>query len=65
MFKIYIDRDQSVDLLTNIQYEDVCLLISEDICQQIVPLIHDFDRLQYIFILGNSKKQYEQWIKNW
>ena len=65
MLKIYIDRDQSIDFLTDIQNEDNCLLLSEEICQDIVPLIHDLDRLQYIFIVRRSQKQPEQWIKNW
>ena len=65
MLKVYIDRDQSLDFLTDIQNEDICLLISEEICQQIVPLIHDFDRLQYIFIVRRSLKQHEHWVKNW
>lgn len=65
MLKVYIDRDRSVDFLTDIQNEDICLLISEDICQQIVPLIHGFDRLQYIFIVRRNQEQCDQWIKNW
>jgi tetratricopeptide (TPR) repeat protein len=30
-----------------------------------VPFIHDFDRLQYIFIVQRNQEQREEWIKNW
>jgi len=44
----------------------ICLIISEKICEEVVPLIHDFDQLKYIFIARRrSHKEYEQWIKSW
>jgi tetratricopeptide (TPR) repeat protein len=61
----FTDPDQCVDFLTDIHNENVCMIISDALCQHVVPFIHDISHLQTIFVFCRSKIQLEQWAKNW
>ena len=64
MFKVFTNRDQSIDFLTDILNENISLIISEEICQHVVPYIHNFDQLQSIFIVQKNQNIDEEWVKN-
>ena len=61
----FTDRDQCVDFLTDIDKENVCIIISGTLCQDIVPFIHDIAQLHSILIFCGNNKYHEQWVKNW
>jgi hypothetical protein len=60
----FTDVDQCVDSLTNIDSENVCMIISDTLGQYIVPLIHDVAQLHTIVIYCKNKVPHEQWIKD-
>jgi len=62
---IFKDRDECVDFLTNIDNENICLIISGVFCQDMIPLIHDLSQISHIFIYYENEIEYEQWIKDW
>jgi len=64
-FKIYTNRDESVDFLTNIQNDDICLIISGEISEEVVPFIHNFDQLKYIFIIQINQNKNYFWTKTY
>jgi tetratricopeptide (TPR) repeat protein len=61
----FTDSDQCIDFITDSYNEDVVLIISGALCQNIVPLIHDIAQLHNIFIFTKNKIRYEQWTKKW
>jgi hypothetical protein len=61
----FTDTDQCIDFVTDSCNEKVALIISDALCQNIVPLVHDIDQLHKIFIFGKHKIRYEQWAKQW
>jgi tetratricopeptide (TPR) repeat protein len=63
--KTFTDRDQCIDFLTDIHNENVLMVISDALCQNIVPFIHDVPHLQTIFVFCRNKTQLEQWTKDW
>jgi tetratricopeptide (TPR) repeat protein len=61
----FTDLDQCVDFLTDIYDENVCMIISDALCQNLVPFIHTVAQLRGIFIFRTNKTQLEQWAQNW
>lgn len=62
---IFTDADPCIDFLTDISNEKVCILISDSLCQDIIPLIHDITLLHTIFIFCENLTTQEQSIKKW
>jgi tetratricopeptide (TPR) repeat protein len=63
--RTFTDPDQCIDFLTDIYDENICMIISGALCQQLVPLIHPATQLQTIFVFCRNKTQLEQWAKHW
>jgi tetratricopeptide (TPR) repeat protein len=61
----FTDTDQCIDFVTDRYSENVILIISGALCQNIVPLVNDIAQLHKIFIFGKNKIRYEQWVKQW
>jgi tetratricopeptide (TPR) repeat protein len=61
----FTNADQCVDFLTNIDDENVCMIISGALCRNLVPLIHDIVQLRSIFFFCENKTVHEQWAKSW
>ena len=59
------DTDYCVDFMTDMHDENICMIMSDSLCQDIIPLIHDVAQLLNIFILCKNKKVDEQWAKQW
>lgn len=57
--------DQCIDFLTDVCNEKVILIISDALCQKIVPLIHHVTQLHIIFIFCENEAKYEQWANEW
>jgi hypothetical protein len=57
----FTDCDECVDFLTDIDNDNVCLIISDVLSQNIVPLVHTISQLQIIFIYCRNKPQHEHW----
>jgi tetratricopeptide (TPR) repeat protein len=61
----FTNRDPCVDFLTDIDTATVFMIISGELGQEIIPLIHDIIQLDSIFIFCGNQKQHEQWINDW
>jgi hypothetical protein len=61
----FTDADQCVDFFTNIYSENICMMVFDALCQNIVPLVHDIAQLHAIFIFCENKTRHEKWIKEW
>jgi hypothetical protein len=54
------NRDQCVDFLTNIDTVKVFMIISAELSEDIVPLIHNVAQLDSILIFCDNSEQHEQ-----
>ena len=61
----FTDVDECIDFFTDIDDNNVFMIISGALCQNIVPLSHNFAQLRTIFIFCNDSTAYEQWTKKW
>ena len=61
----FTDRDECVDFLTDIYSENVCMVISGELCQDVVPFIHNLTQLQTILIFGGNKTHHDQWTADY
>jgi tetratricopeptide (TPR) repeat protein len=62
---IFTDRNECVDLLTEIEDRKAFLVVSGTLSRQIIPLIHDIPQLHTIYIFGHNKSQHQQWSQEW
>ncbi|CAF2021758.1 unnamed protein product [Rotaria magnacalcarata] len=62
---VFNDADRFVDFLTEIKHEKTCMIVSNDVGQHVVPLIHDAPQLDAIYIVSETKTTQREWTKNW
>lgn len=62
---IFTNADQCIDFLTDNSNEKIVLIISDALCEKVVPLIHDIVQLDTIFIVCKNKTRSEQLAKGW
>ena len=61
----FSDIDQCIDFLTDINDDEVFMIISGELCQSIVSLVHDVAQLYSIFIFFKNKTNDEQRANQW
>ncbi|CAF2758982.1 unnamed protein product [Rotaria sp. Silwood2] len=61
----FADADQCRDFLTKIYNEKVVMIMSDTLCENFVPLIHDIMQIDTILIFSENKTKYERWAKDW
>ena len=61
----FTNVDTCIDFLTEIDDHKAFMIISEVLCQQLVPNIHEISQLEAIFIYSSQQLQDEQWIRKW
>ena len=61
----FIDGEECIDFLGDIEGEKACMIISGTFGRQIVPLIHNMPQVAAIFIFCGNKHYHEQWTKHW
>ena len=59
----FTDMDECVDFLTDIHNQNIFMIISDALYQNIVSLIHDVAELCTIFIFCRNKITCKQWTK--
>jgi tetratricopeptide (TPR) repeat protein len=62
---VFTERDKCVDFLTDNVDMKAFMIVSDDLGQQIIPLIHDILQLDDIYILCSNTTEYEKWTKQW
>ncbi|CAF2879297.1 unnamed protein product [Rotaria sp. Silwood2] len=63
--EIFRDTDKCIDYISELQNEKSFLIICGDLCQSIVPLIHNKVQLYSIYVFPGEQEKYEEWTKNW
>ncbi len=61
----FVDVNQCMNFLMNIQHEKIFMIISGSLGQNIVPLVHNIYQLTSIYIFCENKSKHEHWVKKW
>lgn len=61
----FIDVDQCLDFLSDIEDQKIFLIMSDDLDQQLISLIHDISQLYSIYIFCEEKSEHEICIHDW
>ena len=61
----FIDPDDCVDFLSDVQSDKVFLIISGAVGQLVVPLIHSMAHVDAILIFCRDKRRHEEWAQAW
>ena len=59
------DTDECVDFLSDIQTEEIILIASEHLAENLVPMIHQISQLISVFALSSNEFRDQQWTNNW
>lgn len=60
----FTDTDECIDFLSDVLSEKVLMIVSNNLIQSIIPLIHDISQLSDIFIISDDQHRDEQLVKN-
>ena len=61
--KTFIDPDECIDFITNIKYEKVFMILSDDFDQQFILLIENISQIHSIYIYSHHDRMNDkQWI---
>ncbi|CAF3989882.1 unnamed protein product, partial [Rotaria sp. Silwood1] len=59
------DTDECVDYLSQLQNEKAFLIVSDTLCETVVPRIHHMTQLYSIYVFSHKQSGYEEWAKDW
>ena len=59
------DTDECVDFLSDVQTEEIILIVSEQLAENLVPMIHQISQLISVFVLSSNEFRDQQWTNNW
>ena len=59
------DGEECIDFLGDMADDKGCMIISDSLAQQIVPLVHNMSQVDSIFVLSSSQKYDKEWIADW
>ncbi|CAF4029364.1 unnamed protein product [Rotaria sp. Silwood1] len=62
--EIFRDTDECIDHISDLQNEKLFLIISDVLCQTVVPLIHNMTQLYSIYIFSQKQHLCEKWRKD-
>jgi tetratricopeptide (TPR) repeat protein len=63
--KLFIDIEQCVNFIIEIEDANFFLILSAEIGETVVPLIHDTPQLNSIYVFYTHNTKHEQWISAW
>ncbi|CAF0870620.1 unnamed protein product [Adineta steineri] len=61
----FTDGEQCVDFIQTIANNKVCMIVSDELGQHIVPHVHHMSQVDTISIFCNNQEWHKQWIKEW
>jgi hypothetical protein len=61
----FADADECINCLTEIHEEKIFFILSENFCEEVVPLISHLSQIKYIYALCSKKRQHEQWTNQY
>ncbi|CAF5024880.1 unnamed protein product, partial [Rotaria sp. Silwood1] len=59
----FTDVDECIDSMTNIKDEKILMIISHELDENIVPIVHDFTQINAIYIFSKNKSQDKEWTQ--
>jgi hypothetical protein len=59
----FTDRDECVNFISQIKIEKVFMIVSNDLGEQIVPLIQNIPQLKSIYVFCDDQSNHTAWIK--
>lgn len=62
---IFTGADQCIDFLSDVLLEKVFMIVSGNLIQSLISLIHDIAQLSDIFVISDNQDLDEQSAKNW
>jgi hypothetical protein len=63
--KTFTDADECIDFITNIEKENIFIIISGTFSAAIVPVVQDMLQVSRVYILCKNKCRYEKWALQW
>ena len=61
----FTDAEECIDFLGDVADEKVCMIVSESLAQQIVPLVHNMSQVNTIFISLSNQNHHVEWATHW
>jgi tetratricopeptide (TPR) repeat protein len=61
----FTDVDQCIDFLTEIKQEKVLMIMSSDLGQYLISLIHDVPQLTSVYVFCATEFLHEPWAEKW
>ncbi|CAF2667815.1 unnamed protein product [Rotaria sp. Silwood2] len=65
IIETFQDTEECVDYISKIQNATAFLIISDDLCETVVPRIHDMTQLYSIYVFCRKQSTYEEWATDW
>jgi hypothetical protein len=62
---IFINQDECIDFLTELEDNKIFLIVGDTIGQQIIPLIHDVPQLDQVYVFCYHSSSQNEWVKEW
>ena len=61
----FTDYDECADFLRQINDEKIFMIVSGDLAERAVSVLHNASELDSIFVFCDNKALHEQWVKTW
>ena len=61
----FTDIDACIEFIRNVRNEKIFLICSEDLGQTIVPIIHENNQVNTIYIFSTNQSRHENWVTSW
>src|SRR5271156_2519642 len=61
----FIDVDECVDFITDIERRTAFMMVSGSFCQIIVPVVQDICQVSSVYIYCDDKAPHEKWAQQW
>lgn len=63
--ELFDDTDQSIDFITDVKQEQVLMILSDQLAPNLLPLIHNINQINSIYIYSTNKSRNEQKTTKW
>ncbi|CAF1255316.1 unnamed protein product [Adineta steineri] len=61
----FTDGEECVDFIQTITNNKICMIVSGELGEHIVPHVHDMFQVDTILIFCNNQEWHKQWVKEW
>ncbi|CAF1497130.1 unnamed protein product [Adineta steineri] len=61
----FTDGEECMDFIQTITNNKICMIVSGELGEHIVPHVHDISQVDTIFIFCNNQEWHKQWTREW